>query len=76
MLGVKIWVPLILLTLSGFSFGEDLKVVNGKLSYPIGKINQNGVQAWKVLGGGIEHTYHAEFDKSLRVRSAVTGVVS
>ena len=77
MSGVKKWViPLLLLTFSGFAYSEDLKVVNGKLSYPIGKINENGVQAWKALGGGIEHTYHAEFDKSLHVRSGVTGARS
>lgn len=67
----------ILLGSSSFSYSADL-VPDGRggLKYPLSDFNQNGIRTWRGLDGRITKEYVASMDKSLHVRSAVTGARS
>ena len=65
--------------LLGFSVNAHADLVpdgRGGLKYPLGDFNDNGIRAWRGLDGRITQEYVASMDKSLHVRSAVTGARS
>ena len=66
----------ILLGSSSFSFADLVPDGRGGLKYPLSDFNQNGIRTWRGLDGRITKEYVASMDKSLHVRSSVTGARS
>ena len=59
--------------LFGFSFvafSAELHVVpsTGKLGYPVGDYNANGIRTWRTLDGNFVKEYSAKYDRNLFIR--------
>lgn len=60
--------------LCGFSFvafsADELHVVpsTGKLGYPVGDYNANGIRTWRTLDGNFVKEYSAKYDRNLFIR--------
>lgn len=59
--------------LCGFSFdaySDELHVVpsTGKLGYPVGDYNANGIRTWRTLDGTFVKEYSAQYDRNLFIR--------
>jgi hypothetical protein len=59
--------------LCGFSFdasSDELHVVpsTGKLGYPVGDYNANGIRTWRTLDGNFVKEYSANYDRNLFIR--------
>ena len=59
--------------LCGFSFdalSDELHVVpsTGKLGYPVGDYNSNGIRTWRTLDGSFVKEYSAKYDRNLFIR--------
>lgn len=60
--------------LCGFSFSafsaDELHVVpsTGKLGYPVGDYNSNGIRTWRTLDGTFVKEYSAQYDRNLFIR--------
>ena len=60
--------------LFGFSFfafsADELHVVpsTGKLGYPVGDYNSNGIRTWRTLDGNFVKEYSAKYDRNLFIR--------
>lgn len=74
----KLAISILLIMLSSFTYAQvELKSINNRLHYPLNNYNENGVRAWKSIGGGsIIQEYSAGHDKSLKVRSVASNAIS
>ena len=74
----KLVVSTLLIALSSFTYAQvELRPINNRLHYPLNNYNENGVRAWKPIGGGpIIQEYSASHDKNLKVRSVASNAVS
>lgn len=60
----------ILIGFSSVAFSDELHVVpsTGKLGYPVGDYNANGVRTWRTLDGNFVKEYSAKYDRNLFIR--------
>ena len=68
----------ILFGFSSVAFSADLQVVpsTGKLGYPVGDYNANGIRTWRTLDGNFVKEYAAKYDRNLFIRDLERNVRS